>query len=139
MQFAAADCGHIAIENPVGIMGTIYRKADQQIQPYEYGHRTRKTTCLWLKGLPPLRPTEIVEPLIEEYICKNGKVLRFGSGIGEAIESGKILAWNDPKTAKLRSKTFPGIAKAMAEQWSAYVLDAGEYDTMGNYAQYKLF
>ena len=117
MRFVAADCDRIAIENPIGVMGTAYRKADQVVQPYEYGHQTRKATCLWLKGLPKLKPTNVVEPIIEEYVCKNGKVKRFGKGFGEATLDGKILAWNDPETKKLRSKTFEGIAKAMADQW----------------------
>lgn len=122
MRFVAADCKRIAIENPVGVMGTAYRKADQIIQPYEYGHPTKKTTCLWLKNLPVLKPTNIVEPEIIEYKCKNGKIARFGKGIGQAMdENGKKYAFDDPMTAKLRSKTFPGIAKAMAEQWGKLI------------------
>lgn len=122
MLNALAECDHVAVENPVSIMATAWRKPDQIIQPYEYGHATKKTTCLWLKGLPHLTPTEIVKPEIVEYHCKNGKTARFGKGIGQAErEDGKKYAFNDPMTAKLRSKTFPGIAKAMAEQWSAYL------------------
>lgn len=124
MYFALAWCDRIAVENPIGIMSNIYRKPDQIIQPYEYGSPTKKSTCLWLKGLPKLKPTNIVEPIIKEYVCKNGKVARFGEGIGEAIRSdGKVYAFNDPMTAKIRSRTFPGIAKAMAEQWSEYILN----------------
>ena len=108
----------VAIENPIGIMSSLYREPDQIIQPYEYGHPTKKSTCLWLKGLPLLKPTNIVTPEIVEYKCKNGKIARFGKGIGQAEDgSGKKLAFNDPMTATLRSRTFPGIAKAMAEQW----------------------
>ena len=118
MKFVAADCEHIAIENPVGIRGTVFRKADQIIQPYEYGHPTKKTTCLWLKGLPKLTPTEIVNPEMEEYLYSNGQIKKYGKGIGEAVKDGKILAWNDPLTKKIRSKTFTGIAKAFAEQWN---------------------
>ena len=118
MNLANADCEHIAIENPVGIMGTVFRKADQIIQPYEYGHPTKKTTCLWLKGLPKLTPTEIVNPEMEEYLYSNGQIKKYGKGIGEAVKDGKILAWNDPLTKKIRSKTFTGIAKAFAEQWN---------------------
>lgn len=62
MRFVAADCKRIAIENPIGIMGTSYRKADQIIQPYQFGHHAMKTTCLWLKNLPKLTPTDIVDP-----------------------------------------------------------------------------
>lgn len=118
MQMMLANADRIAVENPIGIMSTCYRKPDQVIQPYEYGHPTRKATCLWLKGLPTLKPTEIVEPTIVRYVTKDGKVKSFGRGMDESRdENGKVIAWNDPRTAKLRSKTFPGIAKAMAEQW----------------------
>lgn len=95
MRFVNADCDYIAIENPVGIMSTYYRKPDQIIQPWMFGHGETKATCLWLKGLPPLEPTDIVD----------GREQR---------------VWKMPPSAdraKLRSKTFPGIAKAMAEQW----------------------
>jgi hypothetical protein len=118
MYFAPAHCKRIAVENPIGIMSNCYRKPDQIIQPYEYGHPTRKSTCLWLKGLPKLQPTDVVEPELVAYRCKNGKIATFGKGIGQAIdENGKKYAFDDPMTAKLRSKTFPGIARAMAEQW----------------------
>lgn len=113
MRFANLDCEKVAIENPVCIMSSIWRKPDQIIQPWQFGHPTSKKTCLWLKGLPLLQPTDIVEP------CKTDK---YGFSEGSALqmardENGKIISWNDPRTAKLRSKTFPGIAKAMAEQW----------------------
>lgn len=118
MYFALAHCKRIAVENPIGIMSTVYKKPSQIIQPYEYGHPTKKATCLWLKGLPKLQPTDIVEPEIIEYHCKNGKIARFGKGIGQAEDkNGKKYAFDDPMTAKLRSKTFPGIARAMSEQW----------------------
>jgi site-specific DNA-cytosine methylase len=89
----------VAIENPIGIMSTIYRKPDQIIQPWQFGHGETKSTCLWLKNLPLLQPTEIVEG-------REQKIWRMAPG---------------PDRAKLRSKTFPGIAKAMAEQWSKYL------------------
>lgn len=107
MRFVAADCDRIAIENPIGIMGTAYRKADQIIQPYEYGHKARKATCLWLKGLKQLKPTEIVEPELVRYRTKDGRIKSFSADYG----SGGGTA------GKRRSKTYPGIAKAMAEQW----------------------
>lgn len=87
--------GVIAIENPIGIMSTKYRKPDQIIQPWQFGHGETKATCLWLKGLPKLTPTNIVEG-------REGKVWRMPPG---------------PDRAKMRSKTFSGIAQAMAEQW----------------------
>lgn len=109
MTIVNADCEHIAIENPIGVMSTLYKKPSQIIQPYYFGEPARKATCLWLKGLPKLSPTKIVEPIIIKY--KNG--------------SGTDNPWH-MNTAKLpreersrqRSKTFPGIADAMATQWS---------------------
>lgn len=112
MQMVLASAPKIAVENPVGIMNTAYRKADQIIQPYEYGHPVRKATCLWLKGLPHLRPTNIVSTKEDEHGFSIGGALRYARD-----DNGRILAWNDPRTAKERSKTFQGIAQAMAEQW----------------------
>ena len=89
MQMALAECDRVAVENPIGIMSSCYRKPDQIIQPYEYGHHIRKST--WFT---------------------DGGALQMARD-----ENGKIISWNDPRTAKIRSKTFPGIAKAMAEQW----------------------
>ena len=113
MRFANVDCPKVAIENPIGIMSSHYRKPDQIIQPYQFGDHARKSTCLWLKGLPKLIPTNIVDP---------GEIARGGFSVGASLnyardENGKIIPWNDPRTAKIRSKTFPGIARAMAEQW----------------------
>lgn len=113
MAFINADCERIAVENPVGVMSRRYRKPNQIIQPYQFGERARKKTCLWLKGIPNLQSTKVVDP---------GDILPGGFSVGAAAnwavdENGKILPWNDPRTAKARSKIFPGIAKAMAEQW----------------------
>lgn len=108
MSFINADCDKIAVENPVGIISTVYRKPDQIIQPYEFGHRVRKATCLWLKGLPPLHPTEVVEPEIQTYICKNGKRVSFSSDYGVGFQT---------PHGKRRSVTYTGIGKAMAQQW----------------------
>lgn len=115
MDFVVCNAKRIAIENPIGIMSNVYRKPDQIIQPYEYGHPISKATCLWLKGLPNLVPTKIVEP---EWHVDKGRGKKFSGAAWFATdETGKILSWNDPRTAKERSKTFEGIAKAMAEQW----------------------
>ena len=119
MQLVNADCERIAIENPIGIMSTEYRKPDQIIQPYMFGDKARKATCLWLKGLPKLQATEIVD-------C--GEIREGGYSVGASAdmardENGKIISWNDPRTAKIRSKTFSGIAKAMAEQWGNTIED----------------
>jgi hypothetical protein len=118
MSFVNADCDRIAIENPVGIMSTRFRKPDQKIHPWMFGHSATKNTCLWLKNLPILAPsTDILEKpeggWENQSFTKDG---RYG-GFVNYDENGKILAWNDPKTARIRSKTYPGIAKAMAEQW----------------------
>ena len=105
MKFANADCDKIMIENPVGVMSTAWRKPDQIIQPYYFGDPFEKRTCLWLKGLPKLEKTNEVEP--EPRI-------KYASGC-------TMPAWyaNLPpkERAKERSKTFPGFAEAMAEQW----------------------
>lgn len=109
MQFTKAKCKHIAIENPVGIMSTYYRKPDQIVQPWQFGEPFEKTTCLWLVGLPELEATNIVE-IPPRQRCKSGKTLP---------------EWysNAPKKdrARIRSKTFDGIAQAMAEQWTKYL------------------
>lgn len=108
MQLVNAPCEKIAVENPVGAMSSEYRKPDQIIQPYEYGHPMTKKTCLWLKNLPLLKPTNIVKP--EYVICADGK--RYSK---VHVETFSI---KDPEErAKVRSKTFEGIAQAMAEQW----------------------
>ena len=108
MQFVNADCEKIAIENPIGYMSTAYMKPTQIIHPYMFGDPARKATCLWLKGLEPLKPTNIVEPEIIHY--KNGK----GTDNPWHMET---INLPPHERAKGRSKTFPGIAKAMAEQW----------------------
>lgn len=129
-NFLTADCDKVSIENPIGIMSGNYVrkhfpelcttyglpiKPNQIIQPYEYGDNAKKATCLWLKGLPNLQPTNIVDP--GEMFVSSGSNYSVGSSsIYATDESGKILRYNDPLTAKIRSKTFPGIAKAMAEQ-----------------------
>ena len=112
MRFVNADCDKIAIENPIGIMSTVYRKPNQIIHPYMFGNPERKATCLWLKGLPELKSTNIVEPNIVVY--KNGK----GTDSPWHVNT---IGLPKEERAKQRSKTFPGIAKAMAEQWAGPV------------------
>lgn len=116
MKFVEADCDKKAIENPIGVISTRYRKPDQIIQPYQFGHPVRKSTCLWLYGLPILKPTEVVD---FECIHSNGKSGGY-SGASWVVrdENGKILSYKDPRVARVRSKTYPGIAKAMSEQWA---------------------
>ena len=96
-----------AIENPVCIMSTLYRKPDQIIQPYQFGHDASKATCLWLKGLPLLKPTLLVEPRIVD-----GKP-RWAN----QTDSGQNKLPPSKDRWKLRSATYKGIASAMAEQW----------------------
>lgn len=108
MTIANADCDKIAIENPVGVMSTKWRKPDQIIEPFEYGDAYEKCTCLWLKGLPKLVPTKIVE-IPDRIKFKSGKTMAKWY-----LEAGNLTK---EQRALVRSKTFPGIAKAMADQW----------------------
>ena len=109
LKFTKADCPRIAIENPMGIMSSLYRKPDFTYNPFDFEGETEcKKTGIWLIGdIQPLKPTR-KEPLPKEQRTQ---------GIWRAHFGDKKLAWNDPQTAKLRSKTPGGVAKAMAEQW----------------------
>jgi len=108
MKLANAPIEKIAIENPVCIMSTKWRKPNQIIQPYQFWHPYKKTTCLWLKNLPKLKPTNIVDVRdFKEYIKKDWSIARFSNWYNEW--------WKNRQ--KNRSKTFPGIAKALATQW----------------------
>lgn len=111
MQFVNADCEHIAIENPVGVMSSNYRRPDQYIEPFYFGDPEKKKTGLWLKGLPKLQPTNIVDPVIIH--CK--------SGANEPRWHMETMKLPPEERARARSKTFPGIAKAMASQWSEFL------------------
>lgn len=112
LKLLSANCNHVAIENPIPSSVYDLPQYTQVIQPYEYGEPWSKKTCLWLKGLPPLKPTEIISD--HKPFCSSGSYSKS----------------HDPKykgasrkggSAKSRSKTFLGIAKAMAEQWSKYI------------------
>lgn len=107
MNFVKASADHIAIENPIGYMSTYYRKPDQIIQPYWFGEPERKATCLWLKNLPLLTPTNIVEPTIVDL--PGGKTM-------SKLHYDTFSLPRD-KRSKIRSRTFWGVARAMAEQW----------------------
>lgn len=108
-----ANCPLIAIENPTGKLNTVWRKPDQIINPFQFGDPYKKRTCLWLKGLPKLTETDVVEPQYHwtSNSTQGGK-LKDGTRRKSKLPIRK--AWC---SAKERSKTFPGIAKAMAEQW----------------------
>ncbi len=127
-QFLNADCDRIAIENPVGIISGDYIpkwfpdlaekyglpiKPSQIIQPYFFGDPHKKTTCLWLKGLPELKHTEKTDPTLVTYTCKNGKKVTFSEYMVRGFGGDR---------SKHRSKTFPGVAKAMAEQWGGVIV-----------------
>ncbi len=103
----AAPVPRIAVENPVSVISTRIRRPDQIVQPWQFGHDASKTTCLWLKGLPALRPTQIVEPRIVDGRKR----------WGNQTDSGQNRLSPSPDRWKLRSATFPGIAAAMAAQW----------------------
>lgn len=110
LKLANSGVKRIAIENPIGVMSNRFRKPDQIVQPYYFGDRASKTTCLWLKNLPPLKPTKIVD---------KGEYIQFNSGrkiakwYSDALTTTKTAA----ERQTLRSKTFPGFAKAIATQW----------------------
>lgn len=106
--------GKIAIENPIGIMSGLWRKPDQIIQPWQFGDKAQKSTCLWLKNLPLLRHTEIVDKgEFWEHTRENGKKIKMPMWYYKALQDAKT----PEQRRTLRSKTFPGIARAMAEQW----------------------
>lgn len=105
LKFTEAPIKYIAVENPVSIMSTLYRKPDQIINPWQYGHPEQKKTCLWLKNLPPLNETDNVYDYMMTLPEKERtRILWLGSG-----------------HSKERSKTYLGIANAMAEQWGKFV------------------
>jgi hypothetical protein len=129
MSMASAPIKHIAIENPIGIMSKIYKPPTQKIQPYYFGDEAQKTTCLWLKNLPPLyhnaapnlfdnEITHVGKGEMFEWVdSKSGKTKRQPKWYADAFKL------NSDERSKVRSKTFPGIAEAMANQWGKYLLN----------------
>ena len=132
MALVNAPVKRIAVENPVGIMSTKWRKPDQIIQPYEYGHQESKKTCLWLKCLPVLKPTKIMEPVwwknADGSDYRDGKGRRY-SPTHYLMGRNQIARWANQTSSgqnylgpsadrsKTRSITYQGIADAMADQW----------------------
>jgi len=118
MALVNAPVPKVAVENPIGVMSRLYRKPDQIVHPWWFGHPTAKATCLWLKGLPPLFATHVVEP--EWHVSKTGK-------------RHSMWDYNVSRDHKnrghLRSVTFEGIAEAMAEQWNALVAALAKEET----------
>ena len=113
MLLINAPIKHVAVENPIGIMSTKYRKPDQIIQPYQFGDTERKSTCLWLKNLPKLNHTNIVKP----------EIIYHKSGRTDGKLHYDTMKLPKEERRKARSVTFPGIAKAMATQWGEYLLN----------------
>lgn len=126
MRMAKADCPRIAIENPVGIMSTQWRKPDQIIQPWQFAlteeEKTEKSTCLWLKGLTPLQTTIKEKPDLAyfEWTTRDGRTKR------QTLWYYNTRCLPHAERARAASKTFPGIAKAMAEQWAGPVIEEGD-------------
>ena len=124
MEMVNVPIKHIAIENPIGIMSKEYRKPDQIIHPYYFGDETSKATCLWLKNLPLLKHNKEIDlfnqnstwvkPKFTEYFCKKtGGTNRYSTTADKWYK-------NAEERSRERSKTFPGIANAMATQWGEY-------------------
>lgn len=109
IRLSKVNVPHICIENPVGCMSTLWRKPDQIIQPWQFGHKEPKKTCLWLKDLPLLKHTKIVEP--EYHTTKSGKRMPLWYAYADKSQGQEARA-------TIRSKTFSGIAEAMASQWN---------------------
>jgi hypothetical protein len=107
MLFTRTCAKRVCIENPIGRMNTLYRKPDQIVQPYQFGHPDRKPTCLWLFGLQPLKETNVVAPNIKQN--RNGKTA--------SVHHDAALSLPAEERWKVRSRTYQGIANAMAEQW----------------------
>ena len=119
MSVINANIEFIAVENPIGIMSGKYRKPDQIVQPWHFGDKAQKSTCLWLKGLPKLLPTNIVEKgEFFEFISKKGEKKRMPMWYYQALQDAKT----PEQRRTLRSKTFQGIADAMAKQWGDFLL-----------------
>ncbi len=118
MKLVNVDIDRIAIENPIGVMSTKYRKPDQIIQPYQFGDKAQKSTCLWLKNLPKLESTDVVDKgEFFEFISKKGVKKRMPMWYYKALQDAKT----PQQRSTLRSKTFDGIAMAMATQWTSDV------------------
>jgi hypothetical protein len=115
LLFNTTKAQRVAVENPVGHMGTAFRPADVVVHPYWFGDPARKATGLWLRNLPVLTPTNMVEPIIVTY--KNGK------GTDNPWHT-ETMHLPPAERAAARSRTFPGIAEAMADQWGAYLKGA---------------
>jgi len=124
MKLTKVDIPYKAIENPIGIMSSRYRKPDQIIQPYQFGDAERKATCLWLYNLPRLMFTKVVEP----------DIIELKSGRTDSRLHYESFRLPKDERRKLRSKTFVGIAEAIAVQWTLYIL----YRKLSFYSKQKI-
>lgn len=119
MLFTRLTCAWM-IENPVGIMSTVFRKPDQIIQPWQFGDTAQKATCLWLNKLPLLQPTHVVDKG-DFYVSSSGR--RMPAWYGDPVgPDGKKIGYSTEAIKRLRSRTFTGIAEAIADQFGAAVL-----------------
>lgn len=118
MELYNADIPHIAVENPIGIMSSVFRKPDQIIQPWQFGDPFQKSTCLWLKNLPKLEHTNVVDKgEMYEFVSKKGVKKRQPKWYFDAL-----IGKSPEERQKIRNTTFQGIAQAIADQYSKYVL-----------------
>jgi len=122
-QLMDAPIKHIAIENPISVISSQIRKPNQIVQPYMFGDSASKKTCLWTKNLPLLKPTKIVDKgEFFEWTDKNGKKKRQAQWYMDALSKSKT----PEERRTLRSKTFPGIAEAIATQYSEYIINLNQ-------------
>ena len=116
MQIANADCPRIAIENPVGYLSTCWRKPDQMVHPYHFGDPYTKKTCLWLKGLPCLQHVDVVAPT-HVWCSTSARSGPHKNGERKPTKLKFAKPRAGSRRSEIYSKTFPGIARAMAQQW----------------------
>lgn len=153
MKFLNLDCKFVAVENPIGIISGNYIKEHfpdlvekyglpikhtQIIQPFEFGDPVKKSTCLWLKGLPKLKPTNNVSNEVKYYINSKG-VKESEWNARQLVIDGKKYGYNTLEFKKHRSKTFHGIADAMANQWTDFILNGAREDFNKSFPQQSLF
>ena len=133
MKLANAPIESIGIENPIGIMSNKWRKPNQIIQPWMFGDKASKSTCLWLKNLPNLIPEITQKPELEYHNMPGGKRMEMW------MYKIRCLDAKSGERAKQASKTFPGIAKAMATQWTDFILNGAREDFNKSFPQKSLF
>ena len=123
MSMMAAKCNHLAIENPRGIMSQWYRRPDQIVEPWWFGDPYAKKTCLWTRNLPGLVADKVVEPA--GRVATGGGSWKIDKTAGKRLMSAYEDSEGRKNRARVRSRTFPGIARAMAEQWGEWIEAGG--------------